>query len=156
MFYLLIPALRDASTWRKKVELQLRNLRSREIVAGLLDGSLGIQLPVPGRAVIGTVKNWVFKERIRHGVRLKPAGSQQREKFSLGWRVRPLATRHRTSESGECRGPALSVPFRLQCIVVFAEDKMIRRLVGTFSPGTSRIKFGVHLVSILWLYRCVP
>lgn len=44
MFYLLIPALRDASTWRKKVELQLRNLRSREIVAGLLDGSLDIGL----------------------------------------------------------------------------------------------------------------
>lgn len=44
MFYLLIPALRDAGAWRTKVELQLRNLRSREIVAGLLDGSLDIGL----------------------------------------------------------------------------------------------------------------
>lgn len=44
MFYLLIPALRDAGAWRKKVELHLNNLRSREIVAGLLDGSLDIGL----------------------------------------------------------------------------------------------------------------
>lgn len=44
MFYLLIPALRDAGSWRKKVELHLHNLRSREIVAGLLDGSLDIGL----------------------------------------------------------------------------------------------------------------
>lgn len=44
MFYLLIPALRDAGAWRKKVELHLHNLRSREIVAGLLDGSLDIGL----------------------------------------------------------------------------------------------------------------
>lgn len=44
MFYLLIPALRKASGWREKVELHLHNLRSREIVAGLLDGSLDIGL----------------------------------------------------------------------------------------------------------------
>ncbi len=44
MFYMLIPALRDAGAWRQKVELHLRNLRSREIVAGLLDGSLDIGL----------------------------------------------------------------------------------------------------------------
>lgn len=44
MFYLLIPALRSAGSWRQKVELHLHNLRSREIVAGLLDGSLDIGL----------------------------------------------------------------------------------------------------------------
>lgn len=44
MFYLLIPALKAAGTWKKKVELHLHNLRSREIVAGLLDGSLDIGL----------------------------------------------------------------------------------------------------------------
>jgi DNA-binding transcriptional LysR family regulator len=44
MFYLLIPGLRDAGAWRKKVELQLRNMRSREIVSGLLDGALDIGL----------------------------------------------------------------------------------------------------------------
>lgn len=44
MFYLLIPALRDAGGWKEKVELHLHNLRSREIVAGLLDGSLDIGL----------------------------------------------------------------------------------------------------------------
>lgn len=44
MFYLLIPALRGAGAWRHKVELHLHNLRSREIVAGLLDGSLDIGL----------------------------------------------------------------------------------------------------------------
>ena len=40
MFYLLIPALKTAGAWRKKVELHLHNLRSREVVAGLLDGSI--------------------------------------------------------------------------------------------------------------------
>lgn len=44
MFYLLIPALKNAGTWKRKVELRLNNLRSREIVAGLLNGSLDIGL----------------------------------------------------------------------------------------------------------------
>lgn len=44
MFYLLIPALKRAGTWRQKVELHLHNLRSREIVAGLLDASLDVGL----------------------------------------------------------------------------------------------------------------
>ena len=44
MFYLLIPALKTAGAWRRKVELHLHNLRSREIVAGLLDGSIDMGL----------------------------------------------------------------------------------------------------------------
>lgn len=61
MFYLLIPALKDAGGWRKKVELQLNNLRSREIVAGLLDGSLDIGL-VRGTAID---KALLRKKRLR-------------------------------------------------------------------------------------------
>ncbi|HZZ56486.1 MAG TPA: LysR family transcriptional regulator [Opitutaceae bacterium] len=44
MFYLLIPALRRAGKWRRQVELQLQNLRSRDIVAGVLDNSLDLGL----------------------------------------------------------------------------------------------------------------
>ncbi|QYM80699.1 LysR family transcriptional regulator [Horticoccus luteus] len=44
MFYLLLPALRTTGAWRSSVELHLQNLRSREIVHGVLDGSVDVGL----------------------------------------------------------------------------------------------------------------
>jgi DNA-binding transcriptional LysR family regulator len=43
-FYLLIPSLPITADWRSKVEIHLTNLRSREIVRGLLDGTLDLGL----------------------------------------------------------------------------------------------------------------
>lgn len=47
VFYLLMPALRLSGPWRNDVEIHLRNLRSREIVQHLLDGTLDIGLVRP-------------------------------------------------------------------------------------------------------------
>lgn len=43
-FYILIPALKKTGLWCHSVEWHLENLRSREIVAGLLDGSVDVGL----------------------------------------------------------------------------------------------------------------
>jgi DNA-binding transcriptional LysR family regulator len=61
MFYLLIPALKSSGAWKKKVELHLHNLRSRQIVAGLLDGSLDVGLV----RSTGIDKDLLRKKRLR-------------------------------------------------------------------------------------------
>lgn len=61
MFYLLIPALRTADEWKRSVELSLQNLRSREIVNGVLDGSVDV----------GLVRNTAIDAALTKGKRLR-------------------------------------------------------------------------------------
>lgn len=56
-FYVLIPALNAAGAWRQKVQLHLQNLRSQQIVTGLLAGTLDV----------GLVRTTAVDELVRKG-----------------------------------------------------------------------------------------
>jgi len=60
-FFLLLPALSKAGNWRSSIELQLHNLRSHEIVSGLLNGSIDLGL-VRATAI---KKDLVSKKRLK-------------------------------------------------------------------------------------------
>jgi DNA-binding transcriptional LysR family regulator len=59
-FFILIPALRSAGAWRQSVQLHLQNLKSSQIVSGLLSGTLDV-----GLVRMNAVDELVRKKRLQ-------------------------------------------------------------------------------------------
>lgn len=93
-FYLLMPALRLSGAWKNGVELHLRNLRSREIVQHLLDGTLDIGLVRPDaiqeaqtrkRIITQLVCKLDYSIFVRRELLAAYAGDPTDERALFGW-----------------------------------------------------------------------
>ena len=103
-FFLLLPALARAGNWRRSIELHLQNLRSHEIVTGLLNGSVDLglvrttaikkELLTKKRVKIQPLGTLTYAFYVHKSALKKFAGKIEDEENLLGWLTEnvPLAT----------------------------------------------------------------